>query len=564
LLPSNLLRVKISRGKIRPVFVALDPDAVALARSLIDEYREGVGRKKRELLERLKEVENQGHDFKLVRGLSALLERRCVFEADSGGLNPIEARRAVFREASRARASSAEERERVLRKVSTELRVSAEALERTLFSDVDDELILRGVEPLDPKTLLKQYNLSVTQTLLFKALRVEFSASGNWKNIFRDVKWLGLIYSVERPAAGGADEKEIHGGQDRFRVSLDGPLSLFKMTERYGTAIARLLPQIAASDSWSIKAEILARSRGGKVYTFEIDSEEAKGLIADVTIMRAEREGQQSKQPRAGLYDSTTEANFASAFLSYGTGWKLRREPEPLVAGTHVLIPDFVFEKDGMRVYLEVVGFWTPEYLERKIAKLSLVSGVDMIIAADESLACSRLQRLSGKALVIYYKREVPIKPIIDHLREREGSLLREQVERIKGEGGAETFSFKGDVVSIEDIAKQRGVSVASMKLALQGFTPDGYVRVGDRLLVSRSKLEEIDGKLRGVQMLSEALAVIEACGVKEEGGSVLEALGYASVWEGLEMEKVKISKKQVSTASAAAAATSASIEGTT
>jgi len=557
--------VKISRGKILPAFVAVDPDAIALAESLIDIYREGIGRKKGELIERLKAVENQGHDFKLVRGLSALLERRCVFEADSGGMNPVEARRAVFREASRARASSEEEREKVLREVSTELGTSAEALERTLFSDVDDELILRGFEPLNPQTLLKRYNFSVTQTLLFKALRVEFSASGNWKNIFRDVKWLGLIYSVERPAAGSAGEKEGRGGQDRFRVSLEGPLSLFKMTERYGTAMAKLLPQIAASDSWNIKAEILARSRGGKVYSFEIDSEEAKGVIAGVGTEEGEgEEGQPSKQSRASLYDSTTEANFARAFLSYGTGWKLRREPEPLIAGTHVLIPDFVFEKDGMRVYLEVVGFWTPEYLERKTAKLSAVSGVDMIIAADESLACSRLHRLSGKALVVYYKREVPLKPIIEHLREREGSVMREQVERIKGEGGSDGFSFKGDVVSIEDLANQRGVSPASMKVALQGFAPEGYVRVGDRLFVSRSKLDEIDGKLRGVETLSEALAVIEACGVKEEGGKVLEALGYASVWEGLEMDKVKISKKSFSTASPAAAVTSGSPADTT
>jgi uncharacterized protein len=550
LLPSDLMRVKISRGKIRPVFVALDSEP--LARSLVDIYREGVGRKKGELVERLKAVENQGHDFKLVRGLSALLDRRCVFEADSGGMNPVEARRAVFREASRAKASSAGERERVLREVSAGLGVSAEGLERTLFSDVDDELILRGFEPLDPKALLKGYNLSVAQTLLFKALRVEFSASGNWKNIFRSVKWLGLIYSVERPAQGSTGEREAHGAQDRFTVSMDGPLSLFKMTERYGTAIAKLLPQIAASDSWAIKAEILARSRGGKVYSFEIDSEEAKGLIAGVGT--EEGEGQPSRQSsRAGTYDSTTEATFASAFLSYGTGWRLRREPEPLVAGTHVLIPDFVFEKDGMRVFLEVVGFWTPEYLERKIAKLSLVSGVDMIIAADESLACSGLKRLGGNALVIYYKREVPLKPIIEHLREREGSVVREQVERIKGEGGAGGFTFEGDVVNIEDAAKQRGVSVASTRVALQGFVPAGYARVSDRLFVSRPKLDEIDGKLRGVEALSEALAVIEACGVKEEGGKVLDALGYTSVWEGLEMDKVKISKKTVPSAGSAA-----------
>ena len=534
MLPSNLLRARTSRDRIRPLYVAVDATSLALAEKIAGIFRGGVGRRKGELLERLKEVENEGNDFKLVRGLSALLERRCTFEAESA-LNPVEARKAVFKEASKARASSPEERSRVLRKVSKELGVLPDALERALFSDIEDELILKDFRPLKgPDTLLKYYNLAVTQTLLFKSLRVEFSASGNWKNIFRDIKRFGLIYSVER----GGDEGE------GYRVSLDGPLSLFKMTERYGTSIAKLLPQIMAADSWTIKAEILARSRGGKVYNFEADSEEMKGVITNVG--RGAAIGDDQQQQVGLLYDSTTEERFAKSFLSYGTGWALKREPEPLIAGTHVLIPDFLFEKDGMKVYLEVVGFWTPQYLERKVAKLGSIAGVDMIVAAEESLACSKLERLRGKALVMYYKREVPLKPIIDHLREREASIVIQQMEKLKS---GEAIALKGDVVSIEEIAKQKGVEVASLKMALQDFKPEGYVKVGDRLFVSRAKLDEVDEKLGGVERLVDALEIIEAAGVKDDGSKVLEALGYTSIWDGIEMDKVRITKKLAATA---------------
>ena len=533
MLPSNLLRARTSRDRIRPLYVAVDAASLALAEKTEGIFRDGVGRRKGELLERLKEVEDEGNDFKLVRGLSALLERRCTFEAESA-LNPVEARRAVFKEASRARASSPEERSAVLLKVSTELGVSPDALESTLFSDIEDELILKDFRPFrGPDTILKYYNLAVTQTLLFKSLRVEFSASGNWKNIFRDIKRFGLIYSVER----GDDEGE------GYKVSLDGPLSLFKMTERYGTSIARLLPQIMAADSWTIKAEILARRRGGKVYRFETDSEEMMGIITNVA--RGATGGDDQQRQVGLLYDSTTEEKFAKSFLSYGTGWGLKREPEPLIAGTHVLIPDFLFEKDGMKVYLEVVGFWTPQYLERKLAKLGSIAGVDMIVAAEESLACSKLERLRGKALVIYYKREVPLKPIIDHLREREASIVIKQVEKLKG---GEAIALKGDVVSIEEIANQKGVAVASLKMALQDFKPEGYVKVGDRLFVSRAKLDEIDEKLRGVERLVDALEIIEAAGVKDDGSKVLEALGYTSIWDGIEMDKVRIAKKRAAT----------------
>jgi hypothetical protein len=372
--------------------------------------------------------------------------------------------------------------------------------------------------------LLKRYNFSLTQTLLFKSLRLEFSASGNWKDIFRDVKRLGLIYSVERE----------DGDQGGYRVSLDGPLSLFKMTERYGTSIAKLLPQIVASESWRIKAEILTRSRGGRIYTFEADADELKGIVD------ASRETS-DEGPQTNLYDSAVEAKFAKSFLSYGSGWVLRREPEPLIAGTHVLIPDFSFEKDGAKVYLEVVGFWTSDYLERKISKLNSISGIDMIIAADESLACSKLERLKGKALVIYYKKDVPLKPIIEHLKEEEASIIREQAKRLKG--GA--VALKGDVVSLEEIARERGVAVESVRMAVQGFKPEGYVRVGE-CFISRAKLGEIDRKLEGAEKLTDALKVIEASGVKD-GQEVLDALGYTSVWEGIEMDKVKVRKNVAS-----------------
>ncbi len=522
MLPSNLLRAKVSGGKIRPLYVRLDADTLALAERITGLFGGGVGRRKGDLLEKLRAVEEQGYDFKLVRGLSTLLERRCAFEAECA-MDPRVARMAVFEEASRARAATSEQRSEVLRMASAKLGLSVEALEKTLYSDIEEELVLKSFRPLDPDSLLRRYNLSLAQTLLFKSLRVEFSASGNWKGIFRRAKMLGLIYSVEKGDAGA----------EGYTVSLDGPLSLFKMTERYGTSMAKLLPQIVASESWRVKAEILARSRGGRVYSFEADSKELGGVLSA-------SESDDSEGPRPGLYDSSVEERFARSFNTYGSGWTLKREPGPLVAGSHVLIPDFVFEKHGLKVYLEVVGFWTPEYLERKIAKLSSVADVDMIIAVDEGLACSKLERLKSKALVVYYKgKEVPMKPIVDHLKMREASVLEEQAKALRK--GA--IALEGDVVSLDEIARRTGVSVESARLALQGFEAEGYARAGD-LFISKAKLDEIGQKLVGVGMLVDALRIVETSGVKEaDAHKVLDALGYIALWEGVDVDKVRISK---------------------
>ena len=69
-------------------------------------------------------------------------------------------------------------------------------------------------------------------------------------------------------------------------------------------------------------------------------------------------------------------------------------------------------------------------------------------------------------------------------------------------------------------------------------------MKTGDQF-ISKVRLEEIGRKLEGVQRLTDALRIIEASGLKDEATNVLEALGYTSVWEGMEMDKVRIVKSR-------------------
>src|SRR2546427_12018870 len=126
MLPSNLLRAKISRGTISPLYASLDFDTMALAERISGIFRDATGKRRGELMDKLREVENGGNDFKLVRGLSTLLERRCTFEADSA-FNPKEARIAVFEQASKSRTPSIEEGNAVIQTASATFGISPEA-----------------------------------------------------------------------------------------------------------------------------------------------------------------------------------------------------------------------------------------------------------------------------------------------------------------------------------------------------------------------------------------------------------------------------------------------------
>ncbi len=53
-----------------------------------------------------------------------------------------------------------------------------------------------------------------------------------------------------------------------------------------------------------------------------------------------------------------------------------------------------------MRVYVEIAGFWTPEYLRRKVAKLKEIKDRELIVLADEKTSCEAFREVPGRDLL--------------------------------------------------------------------------------------------------------------------------------------------------------------------
>ncbi len=517
MLPTNLLITRSHAGKIRPVYVSIDDRYLTLANKLIETFRENVGRKKGELLEDLEKFEDLSYDYRLIRGLSTLLERRCRFDVRSR-IDPREARRAVFSEANKYPLVAMEETKQiVLSKAASAFGISVQQLESSLWSDLDQELIVGEFNPIVAEELLKQYNMSLTQTLLFKATNLEFWAGSNFRRIFRRIKFLGLMYSVEKE-------------DDLFKVIVDGPMALFKMTVRYGTSLAKLLPEIVAAGNWRLKAGIVTGGRQSpRILQLELDSRD----VGDVFALPS------NKFEETNEFDSSVEEKFARSFNALGTGWRLRREPEPLIAGRNIMIPDFSFEKDLMKAYLEIVGFWTEDYLTKKIKKLKEVQVRNMIIAVDKSLNCSKFKAL--KMEVIFYELEVPLKPIVDYLEDMEEESIAEQLVLMANV----ELSLQGDVVFLEELAKKLQTSKEVILRKLETTPVKGYRLIGE-ILVSEKKLDEIDAKVKqlGEAKLPTVIELMRDIGIGAPY-QVLEALGYHVNWHGLDPDKATISKRK-------------------
>jgi predicted nuclease of restriction endonuclease-like RecB superfamily len=500
MLTSDLLVTKISKGKIEPVYALVNQDNQEIARSVISAFQEHVGRTYGELIEELEGIEEI--NFRLIRGLAQILERRCVIETDSV-IDPVAARKTVFEE-SGGFITSKEGREKVLDKAARRLSIESDELEKALWADHEGNLVIKGLQTIAPEDLLRNYNLSLAQTLLFRATAMEIQVEDNYQPVFRKIKQLGLIYSI-----------------NDGKISLEGPLSLFKLTEKYGSAFARLLPTVMQSSRWSLKASISRKTfQGKRIYDFTLDH---------------------TRKPIFGIESETAEIGFDSAiekeFYQLGfKGWTVRREPTVLQAGKYAFIPDFSLERNDTKIYVEIIGFWTPEYLKHKIQKLNqLQEKESMILLVNRNLACTGSEFQAENLL--FYDKKIPHLEIIKILRGYEGKQQAEEMAKLEGL----EISFGSDVsiINLDEVAEGYGVSIEALKEKIKGQNKPGFSLLGDQL-ISQHVLETIRGELIGVTKHDDALKIFEKYDIKAYS-QALSLLGYRVKWSGLDPDNAEI-----------------------
>ncbi|MFC4437820.1 MULTISPECIES: DUF790 family protein [Natrialbaceae] len=497
MLTKDLLRVSRAGGGYHPRFAGREHRP--LAARVIGTYQGHVGKPREELEAALTDLERDADHFKLVRGFSALLERDATFETEAA-VEPERARKAAFEAAEAVGVVTEDERAMALVRAAEGLDLSADDLERALYADLKERQVLDTVEPRwDPDGLVAQYNLSLAQTALFDATELRVRSSDP-KALVSAIKRLRLMYEIRQT-------DDAIGPSDR-EVVVTGPTHLFRATRRYGTRFARVLRTIATADEWRLEATIDDR---GTERTLSLSDENP------VRVPNAE--------PVADVsFDSSVEADFAARFSSLDLDWDLVREPEPLATGTRVMIPDFAFdyEHGEFRVFFEIMGFWTPEYVAKKLGQLEGLEDVELIVAVDESLGVG--EEIAARDFrAIPYSGSVRLKDVADVLREYERQLVAESAAALPDE-----LRPDDDVVSLEALAARRGVS----EDALADVSFPEHELVG-RTLVRPAVLDSLGGEIEAGISLSEAESALEACGISDSS-AILAELGYRVEWEGL------------------------------
>ena len=258
--------------------------------------------------------------------------------------------------------------------------------------------------------------------------------------------------------------------------------------------------------------------------------------IYDFTLDHTQRPifGTESEPVEVG-FDSVIEKEFYQLGFK---GWVVRREPTVLKAGQYAFIPDFSLERNGIRIYVEIIGFWTPEYLKHKIQKLNqLQEKESMILLVNRNLACTGSEFQAEN--VLFYDRKIPHLEIIKILRRYEEKQQAEEITKLRGI----EISFGSDVgvINLVEIAERYGVGLEALREVIKGQNKQDYSLLGDQL-VSKQVLETIQGELMGVKQHNDVMKIFERYGIKAHS-QVLSFLGYRVKWSGLDPENAEIIK---------------------
>ncbi|HEY9611545.1 DUF790 family protein [Allocoleopsis sp.] len=403
MLPTELLINRQNGETIIPKRLPINSETCAIATELITCFQKAVGSTQGDLDRQLSDFEGDSPDYRIKRGLAHILKSSfCTFEVVSP-LEPKELRQRVFTLAAQA-VPSVQASEATLDTLSITLskelnhEVLPQQIRVGLYADLQENRILTQFDDPAPEALIHRYNLSQVQGIFYRASQMALNAHrnvpGEYKLLFRYLKLFQLMTYVE----GDAD----HG----FTITIDGPTSLFKPSTRYGLAIAKLLPALLHVTKWSLTATLQSRDPyNGTPKTGRFSLNDNCGL--------------ETHYPPGKPYDSMLEAAFANRWDSLKTEWILEREVDLIPIPGSVMIPDFrLVHPDGRIFLLEIIGFWRPEYLQKKFAQVRRAECDNLIIAISERLNLEKagVKVANVPAKVIWFKDKLSPKAVLEVL----------------------------------------------------------------------------------------------------------------------------------------------------
>jgi predicted nuclease of restriction endonuclease-like RecB superfamily len=376
--------------------------AVQLAARLVGLFRQSVGLSRDEVDAALSAVEVGPRDLRLKDGFAKLLDDRSTWTL-ANDLDPELVRRELFLRATRARRSipvgERFDRAAVMADAARALSTDVSRLERAIFADLRGASILSGIDPISPASLVDAYERSQAQAVLLRAVRIKVgvrcASPAAARALFRRIKFLGLLHTITPE-------------NDGYQIVIDGPLSLFESVTKYGQKMAMVLPVLEECEAWTLEADV----RWGKSRT--------------ALTFRARGAANARNFEEPPMPDEI--AALSHAFSDLGSDWRVASSHVVLdVPGAGLLVPDLVFTRHRMKVYFEVLGFWSREAVFRRVELVECGLKERVLFAVSSRLRVSEEVLGDDAPGALYvYKGSMSARAVAKHLDHLAGAVLKD------------------------------------------------------------------------------------------------------------------------------------------
>lgn len=389
MLPPELTRARKREGKLllSALSAAERTRAIELAELLLGVTQAALGEPREDVQASWAALPVAAKERKLLAGLTHLLESHAEFTAPASA-EPEVVRRAVFERAALRRAELASgqylERSAVLAEIAAEMSLSAQQLDEALFADLRSAQRLQRCGISSATALVSEYELVQVQSVLLRAERIEAEVRAAkpdaYRELFRKLKFRQLLHRIEPLEPSG------------YRLEIDGPMSLFGATTKYGLELALSLPALLSCGSLRLTADLRwgkrrERLRFEQVYAPASLSDTEAGIRTEVSeLLEA-----------LGAAKSELEARLCEELIDLTE------------RGEGVLVPDLELRRRGApdsepKVLVELLGYWSRDAVFRRIeaAERGLSHPVLFVVSSRLRVSEELLDGVEAASLYVY------------------------------------------------------------------------------------------------------------------------------------------------------------------
>jgi len=386
-----------------------------IANELVAAFSESVGEVRETLEWRTKQVLDRYPLNALVgRGLEKLLLDRTEFDTEAK-MELTKLREKIF--SSSAAFLGGKEKIRLCgfemsvdvdlesyqRKVARSMGTSVEELSRQLYGDLPPFQQVLHFRGMTATGLLHRYNCAQIQGLLLRceALNVYMPECGASK-LRQLLKYLRFNKLLAKISYDQTRKKTI-------LLEIDGPLSLFVQTQKYGINLANFFPAILHQPKWGLEAEV--RIRKNHVHSLHLD--QSCGIRSHYRQFLA--------------YIPSEIQLFSQQLAKQIPGWELTPSHEFVtLTGESLCFPDYLLTHcSGKKVALELFHTWHAVPLRSRLDQLDAQNEAPLLIGINRSLL-KNVQLTEKVEASVYFShygfffREAPtaakLRPLLDAL----------------------------------------------------------------------------------------------------------------------------------------------------